>query len=32
MVEYSVDKMVVDWDALWVGLKAVQMVDLKVVD
>ena len=26
-VEYSVDKMVVDSVALWVGLKAVQMVE-----
>ena len=31
-VGYSVDKMVVDSVALWVGSKAVSMVDLRVVD
>ena len=31
MVENSVDKMVVDWDALWVVWKAASMVVLRVV-
>ena len=31
MVEYSVDMMVVDWDALWVARMAASMVVLRVV-
>ena len=30
MVEHSVDKMVVDWDAWWVGWKAASMVGSRV--